>query len=75
MAKYHKYVFDLENRKFVGAFEKMYKNEKDEIFDSWHQTNTIQLHRKFALVILEKYNFNTIIDIGCGKGNFTHLLT
>jgi hypothetical protein len=27
MAKYHKYVFNLENRTFIGDFETMYQNE------------------------------------------------
>lgn len=74
MSKYHKYVFDLENRKFIGNFEVMYQNEKKENFDSWHQDDSRQLQRRIDLAILEDYNFNKIIDIGCGKGAFTHLL-
>jgi trans-aconitate methyltransferase len=74
MAKYHKYVFDLENRKLVGDFEIMYQNESKENFDSWHQDDTRQLQRKIDLAILEDYNFDKILDIGCGKGSLTHLL-
>lgn len=74
MAKYHKYVFDLENRKFIGNFETMYKKVLQENFDSWHQDDTRQLQRKIDLAILEEYNFEKIIDIGCGKGSLTHLL-
>ena len=74
MAKYHKYVFDLENRKLVGDFETMYQNESKENFDSWHQDDTRQLQRKIDLSILEDYNFSKIIDIGCGKGSLSHLL-
>lgn len=74
MAKYHKYVFDIENRKFVGDFEMMYQNEAKENFDSWHQDDTRQLQRKIDLAILEEYSFDKIIDIGCGKGGLTHLL-
>lgn len=74
MAKYHKYVFDIENRKFIGDFETMYQNELEENFDSWHQDDTRQLQRKIDLAILEDYNFKKIIDIGCGKGSLTHLL-
>jgi len=74
MAKYHKYVFDLENRKLVGDFETMYQNESKENFDSWHQDDTRQLQRKIDLAILEDYNFAKILDIGCGKGSLTHIL-
>ncbi|MGG7091094.1 methyltransferase domain-containing protein [Campylobacter sp. 1BO] len=74
MAKYHKYVFNLENRKFVGDFELMYQNEAIENFDSWHQDDSRQLQRKIDLAIFDEYNFKTILDIGCGKGSFTHHL-
>ena len=74
MAKYHKYVFDLENRKFVGDFENMYKQEFAENFDSWHQSDSRQLNRKIVLSMLEDYNFGNILDLGCGKGALTHLL-
>lgn len=74
MGKYHKYVFDLENRKLVGDFETMYQNESKENFDSWHQDDTRQLQRKIDMAILEDYNFEKIIDIGCGKGSLSHLL-
>lgn len=72
--KYHKYVFDLENRKFIGDFETMYRNEKNENFDSWHQDDSRQLQRQLALSIVNAYNFNRILDIGCGKGALTHFL-
>lgn len=74
MAKYHKYVFDSEKRAFVGNFEEMYKNESTEIFDSWHQEDTRQIQRKISLVLLSEYNFDNIVDLGCGKGTFSHLL-
>ena len=74
MAKYHKYVFDLKRRKFIGDFDKMYQNESKENFDSWHQDDTRQLQRKIDLSILEDYNFTSILDIGCGKGSLTHIL-
>jgi 2-polyprenyl-3-methyl-5-hydroxy-6-metoxy-1,4-benzoquinol methylase len=74
MAKYHKYVFDVENRKFIGDFESMYQNEAIEQFDSWHQEDTRQFHRNVIELLLHNYNFNCIVDIGCGKGAFTHTL-
>jgi len=30
---YHKFVFDIDNRKFVGEFDKMYKAETTEGFN------------------------------------------
>lgn len=74
MEKYHKYVFDLDNRKFVGDFEEMYKNESSENFDSWHQDDMRQLQRQINLSLLQNYNFNLILDIGCGKGAYTQYL-
>ena len=74
MAKYHKYVFDVEKRTFIGDFENMYAHESIEKFASWHQDDSRQLQRKICLEILNQYNFNTIVDIGCGKGALTHIL-
>ena len=74
MKKYHKYIFNLQKKKFVGNFEEMYQMEKTKIFDSWHQEDSRQLHRKIALEILSNFNFQLIIDIGSGKGTLTHLL-
>lgn len=76
MAKqlYHKYVFDEKNRKFVGKFEKMYQNEDKENYDSWFQEDLTDFGKQVSLTILNKYNFNSILDIGCGKGVFTQLL-
>ncbi len=71
MAKYHKYVFDLENRKLVGDFETMYQNESKENFDSWHQDDTRQLQRKIDMAILEDYNFEIVNDLS----NVSPLLT
>ena len=34
---YHKYVFDVKRRKFVGEFEEMYQGEDKENYDSWYQ--------------------------------------
>ncbi|MBD79836.1 MAG: hypothetical protein CL840_13055 [Crocinitomicaceae bacterium] len=74
MEGYHKYVFDLDKREFVGDFETMYKNEEAEGYDSWHQSNINFLKNKFAVAIINQYNFKSIIDFGCGKGHFTNQL-
>ena len=74
MQPYHKYVFDTNNCKFVGKFEEMYQNEDKEKYDSWFQEDLTHLGKQISLVILNRYNFNSVLDIGCGKGAFTHLL-
>lgn len=74
MQPYHKYVFDLKRKKFIGAFEKMYKDEDNKVFDSWFQEDIRHFTKQISLVILNKYNFSKILDLGCGKGTFTSLL-
>ncbi len=74
MAKYHKFVFDNENRKFVGNFDEMYQSELNTNFDSWHQEDTRHLPRNILLFMLNNYNFQNILDLGCGKGSLTHVL-
>ena len=74
MEKYHKYVFDQKAKAFVGDFEKMYQDEDKDCFDSWHQEDSRQLNRNIALSILKGWNFNSVLDVGCGKGALTHLL-
>lgn len=71
---YHKYVFDETRRVFVGAFEEMYRREDLEGYDSWCQDDTTHLSKRVSLAILAGYRFARILDIGCGKGAFTHLL-
>lgn len=72
MAGYHRYVFDVEGRRFVGDFEGMYRSETREAFDSWHQEDSRQLNRLVALAFFATTNFNTVLDLGCGKGTLTH---
>lgn len=71
---YHKYVFDVKNRSFVGDFEKMYANEDKEKYDSWFQEDSAHFVKQLSHLILSYYSFDTILDLGCGKGAFTHLL-
>lgn len=74
MQPYHKYVFDSENRQFVGKFEEMYQGEDSEQYDSWFQEDLTSLAKQLSLTVLERHNFGQILDVGCGKGAFTHLL-
>lgn len=71
---YHKYVFDSEKKRFVGDFEKMYADEDAEGYDPWHSSSLTHLPKLIHFQILNSYNFNRILDFGCGKGVFTHLL-
>ena len=68
---YHKFVFDENKRKYIGNFEDMYKFEKT---DPWQGSNLSNPVKKIHSAILSTYNFNTILDYGCGKGVFTHTL-
>lgn len=74
MGGYHKYVFDADGRRLVGDFEAMYQAEESEGFDSWHERDLRPLRKQLALTMLAEYNFASIIEVGCGKGAFTHLL-
>jgi len=74
MAGYHKYVFDTSARVLVGDFDTMYQQESLEGYDSWHQEDSRWLQRKICLEIIGAYNFDSIVDIGCAKGSFTHIL-
>ena len=71
---YHKYVFDLKNRAFVGKFEEMYANEDKEGFDSWHQENLDEPTKQISLQMIRKRRYASALDLGCGKGAFTNLL-
>lgn len=52
----------------------MYCAEHEEGFDSWHQEDQRILSRVVTQAILQQFNFDRILGVGCGKGAFTHLL-
>ena len=74
MQAYSKYVFDTEQRTFVGKFEQMYRAENTGGFDSWFERDLRPLRKQISLAVLGSYSFPRILDVGCGKGTFTHLL-
>jgi len=74
MNDYHKYVFNLQDREFVGEFDQMYKNEAVNHYDSWNQDQIKTPELTFATTIIERYGFSSILDIGCGKGAYTNSL-
>lgn len=48
---YHKYVFDEENRAFIGKFEEMYRQEDVEGFDSWRQEDMATLNVQLSMAV------------------------
>jgi len=70
--KYHDYVF--QKGQFVGNFEAMYQNEDLMGYCSWYQDDMKDLGYQLSLTILSQYNFESILDVGCGEGMFTSLL-
>jgi SAM-dependent methyltransferase len=61
---YHRFVF--QDGQLVADFESMYQAECTEGFDSWHQDD---LARRTDIVdLLRSLEFESVIDIGCGKG-------
>ena len=74
MANYHKFVFDSDKREFIGDFENMYAQESIQNFDSWHQDDSRQIQRNIVSNLLQEWQFPFTVDLGCGKGSFTHLL-
>lgn len=71
---YHRFVFDSDARRFVGAFEEMYRHEDMEGYDSWHQDAVDTLARRISLAVLGGREYARVLDVGCGKGAFTSLL-
>ena len=64
---WHRFVFDIKNRRFVGKFDAMYKSESQKNFDSWNQLK-IDDEKRFSISFIKKRNFKRILDFGCGKG-------
>lgn len=71
---YHRFVFNQATGQFVGKFEEMYNQENSEGFDSWFQEDLRSIQKQLSLFLLGQYNFQRVLDLGCGKGTFTHLL-
>jgi SAM-dependent methyltransferase len=66
---YHRFVFDADQRKMVGDFEGMYAAEDKEWFDSWQSADQRNLRHQICSAIFSQHNFNSILEVGCGKGH------
>lgn len=64
---YHDFV--IKDGKFVGDFEGMYK----AVDDPWEQSTRelMRTEKAIAIHLLAKYNRKKIVEVGCGKGDFT----
>ena len=73
-ADYHPYVFDFDKGAVVAKFEEMYQ----EVDDPWHQDRTAWAVTKYdvLLTLMKKHikGYPKILDVGCGKGEFTSRL-
>ena len=67
---FYKYV--IVDGKFIGKFEEMYQN----CDDPWLQDSLLYQSNKIVIDILKRdnYQYENVLDIGCGKGNYTNLL-
>lgn len=68
MNTYHRFVFDQQERRFVGDFEQMYQAEAKEQFDSWHQDDNHRLDLNITTALVQSIDPRSILDIGSGKG-------
>ena len=53
---WHKFVFDIKNKRFVGKFDAMYKSESQKNFDSWNQLK-IDDEKRFSISFIKKKKF------------------
>lgn len=67
---YHDYV--IRDGEFIGRFEEMYEN----CDNPWHQDEGGHLKEQIALLMLRDAGreYQSVLDLGCGKGRFTKLL-
>ena len=71
--KYQDYV--IKDGKFVGEFEKMYK----EFDDPWNQTSEgyveNSISRQIVCNYLKNFNIKSIVEFGCGLGKTTKFIS
>jgi SAM-dependent methyltransferase len=65
---YHDYV--IKDGRFIGEFEQMYHR----CSDPWHQDSQWGYAQDVVLMAVAAGEYTRVLDIGCGKGKFTHHL-
>lgn len=69
MSDYHEFIFDTQNRRFVGNFEGMYQAEVEHVFDAHHQDSLDERFDATTIIrMMQSRRYHKIIDVGCGKG-------
>jgi 2-polyprenyl-3-methyl-5-hydroxy-6-metoxy-1,4-benzoquinol methylase len=75
MPGYHKYVFDTERRQLVVTLRQCTRRKTPKVSTAWFERDLVkELRKPISHTLLSQYNFVRILDVGCGKGTFTHLL-
>ena len=77
MEEYHQYIYDLERKKVIGDFDGAYSKCSD-VWPTQH--NMLAPHFSYIRGLLLKIHKDrksdlTVLDIGCGYGDFVHDLT
>lgn len=70
---HNSYLFDKDGE-FTADFESMYLGEEAENFDAWNQ-DEISLYKSIDFFLCGQINVKTAIDLGCGKGCFTEMVS
>lgn len=76
MTDYHEFVFNQAERRFIGEFEEMYRQEQVSCFDSWHQDDLRSREDAAAIMrVVADQHYDWLVDLGCGKGALTNALS
>lgn len=74
MAKDHiDYIYDTKNKKVVGNFDGAYENCKD-MWACQREVNTLRYRLSLGMLAGREMPAS-VLDIGCGYGNYVKLLT
>jgi len=60
----------MKNIELKKLYNKIYKKDKNKHFLKYRNGKSISEAHEFAINWLQKFNYNSIIDFGCGEGDF-----